>query len=82
MEIKATKKTRFYSEINLQKSICVAALELAYSGKKRVLATFCLSAAFVVGGMLMSMIAYFVPDWSWIYRVIAIMSAVYFPIMW
>ena len=49
---------------------------------KRSLAAFCGNAYFGVGSMSMSLIAFIVPDWEWIYRAFAIIAALYFPILW
>ena len=42
-------------------------LEVASTPAKRVWAAFFISAAYSLGGMSASLIAYLAPDWNWIY---------------
>jgi len=60
----------------------ILAQELVTSRDKRALASFCMNSAFCGGGMAVSLIAYLVPDWDWIYRILAIIGGLCFPILW
>ena len=59
----------------------LSAQELVHNADKRTLANLCLTIGYGVGGMLLSLIAYLVHDWNWIWRVIAICGVVYVPIL-
>ena len=48
----------------------------------RSLAAFWMSFVFGAGGMMMSLVAYVVRDWDWIYRTLAIVGVVDFLLLW